>query len=383
VEAGSEEIRSLFDSGRFAEARRLAERRLHGVDLPKAIDAEVAGGKDPSPISDSVYWLARIQESEGDVVNAEINYQLLVRAHERHGSHTSLRLAQFRQSLGTLYLHQGSRSKARVLLEQSMVTLEGSGAANPPAVARVLSHLATIHADNGDLAAAMTQRARALTLLEAHFGAEHMELVPTLRDLGREYAHNGELRVAEVLLARAAAICEKADASATPHPYFPAVLESLAHVYEATGREQDADHAFNRAWVLTDRIHGPNSRPTGLCILAYANALAARGPEAAQMAKKLFKKALRLFKANSGKQHLDVAMAWHGLAHLHANLCRYDYADRYYRKSLSLYKSAGAGNSPMVLDALECLAGICNMAGQRRRARMYERRAAKLRGREA
>ena len=225
----------------------------------------------------------------------------------------------------------------------------------------------------------MLFRSRAVEMLRNSSGIDNALLASAHCGLGRLFMHLGDLDAAKQAAMYAVAVFGGGRNTEQLHSSYPRALEFLAEVYEAQGREADADHSMKRAWFTTKRIHGPQSRETGVCILCYAHMVADRGPESADVAEKLYVKAMRVLKAANGKKHLDVGMALQGLAHLYSNLYRLDEAQRCFRRALKIFSRYGNATVSVRRDVLDALAEIYAEMGRTRAAAKCKKMAADLR----
>jgi CHAT domain-containing protein/tetratricopeptide (TPR) repeat protein len=139
----------------------------------------------------------------------------------------------------------------------------------------------------------------------------------------------------------------------TSHPSYAVVLNGLAALYDAQGRNAEAEALYRRVLAIREQALGPNHPDVAATLndLASVYQLQAKYAEAEE----LYKRALAIREKALGASHPDVARTLHNLGSVYLAQGKYSDAEGLYKRSLSISEQALGPNHSDVAHTLNNL----------------------------
>jgi tetratricopeptide (TPR) repeat protein len=190
----------------------------------------------------------------------------------------------------------------------------------------------------------------------------------SLNTLACLYDAQGRFDEAEPLYSRSLAIEQKV--RGPEHPNIAALLDNLATLHHAQNHFVQAECYYRRALAVREKIGNVRDlAPTLYNLGVLYNDLRNAAAEP------LLKRSLTLREKALGPDHLDVAASLEGLAALHARQGRSTSAEPLYQWAVVILEKALGADHPEVARCLTKLVGVYNARGEFAKAEPFCRRA--------
>jgi tetratricopeptide (TPR) repeat protein len=183
------------------EIRSMAERALE--------IREKALGLEHSDVARSLFVLAIIYKSSGDLAKAEPLYQRALSIWKKTLGPDHPYLAEALIELADIYRYKGNYAKEELLEQHALVITEKAFGRDSSDFALSLYQLAGTYKDIGDYVKAESLYQQALAISEKTLGPKPQLIALLLSDLAFTYRYKGEYARAEELHERALAILER------------------------------------------------------------------------------------------------------------------------------------------------------------------------------
>lgn len=262
----SDQVRTLFNAGRFEEATPLADRAL-------AI-AEKAFGTKHYVVANVLNTLARLYRATGDYPRAESAHLRALAILEKLPGEQRPNIAAVLNDLGELYRTRRDYPRAESSFQRALGIYEKALGREHPYVATVLNNLAGLYVKKGDYVRAEPLYLRTLVILEK---VSHPAFATTLNNLAELYRQKGDYARAEPLYLRALADYEQAKAFGPEHPAITVPLSNLALLYEAKGDYARAEPLHLRALAIYEKAFGTEPKIAGNLLNHLGVLYAAKG----------------------------------------------------------------------------------------------------------
>jgi tetratricopeptide (TPR) repeat protein len=235
------------------------------------------------------------------------------------------------------------------------------------AVNRAFPH---VEFSNWPLCDRLLAQADACVDLINQWGFEFVEAARLLNQAGYYLNERGRYADAEHLYQRALAIREKV--LGPEHPDVATSLNNLAMLYKNQGRYAKAEPLYQRALAIREKALGPEHPDVAASLRGLALLYRDQGQYA--KAEPLYERALKIWKEALGPEHPDVALGLNGLAGLYKDLGQYAKAEPLYHRALAIREKALGPEHPFLAITLNGLAGLYVRQGQYAKAEaLYER----------
>jgi tetratricopeptide (TPR) repeat protein len=199
-----------------------------------------------------------------------------------------------------------------------------------------------------------------VAICEQYLGAAHGLTAAALIGLGVFYKYSGEFEQAEEAYQRARAILlpihgEEGAGMAL-------VYHNLGGLDHSRGRWTEGLVWAQKAWDITRRVHGADSRQATADAVAVAAMLDEMGPS--EESATIYLHALEVWRKIYGDEHYEVATTLHNLAALRRDLGDGGEAVRYFRQAYEMKKKLLGEASPDTALSAMCLAQLLGEAGE-------------------
>jgi CHAT domain-containing protein/Tfp pilus assembly protein PilF len=367
AQAAFDEARTLWDSGKYADAVARDEQAL-------ALREAVLGSAHPD-VARSLDQLGLHSLLQGKLVRAE---QLLQRAlviQEAAFGQNHPDIAQTLTHLATLHHRLELYERAEPLYARALAIREAAFGDNHLLVAESLHHLGTIYSTQGLPARAEPLFLRALAIREAALGKDHLEVARTLIYLALLDAGQGAFARNEALFQRALAIQEAA--LGKNHPEVADSLWGLAAFYQGQGLSARAEPLQLRSLGIREAVLGQNPPDVADSLLNLAHRYMMRGVFA--RAEPLFLRALAIQEAAVGKDHPLVAHTLYRLALSYQTQGLYGRAEPLLQRVLTIWEAVLGKSDLRVANSVVRLGNIYLAQGLYARAEPLLQRALAIR----
>ena len=339
-------IAKLYDAGKLAEAKSLAER---SVAVAKAqfgeADARYAAALDS---------VAMVESALNHLPDAEQLYRQALSVTEQALGAEHPVTALRARSLAFIRFRRGAFGDAETLLKRVISIREKSLGAQHIETALSVGELGSLYLTWRRYADAEQNYVQALALLEKTLGPDDRALEPMLINLGALRRDLGRYKDAEQPLERALRIVEKTFGA--EHPKTAGALGQLATVYTYQARYQDAEPLFKRALAIAEQTHGHNHPEVASRLGNLAYLYRAQGNLAA--AEPMFKEALAIQEQTLGADNPAIATTVNNLALLYKSQRRYADAEPLYKRAIAISEKAGEANNRDLAANLDNLAQL-------------------------
>ncbi len=391
--------KSLYDSGRNAEARPYFEQAL-------AILREVRGGEDPD-IAVCLGNLGELLRVTGDLEPARpcLEQALLIQRKVLGEEHPAT--AATYNNLGQLLRETGDLAAARSCLEQSLAIRRKVLGEEHPDTGIAYDNLGLLLSVTRDDAAARSNYERALAIFKKVLGEEHPDTAIAYENLGRLFRETGNPAAARPCLEQALAIRRKV--LGEQHPVTATSFHDLGTLLRDMKDYAAARPCLEQALAIRRKVLGEDHPSTAACLIKlgsllqtmedyasakpyYQDALAfcrkVRGeehPETASMLDLLSsllkdmgsyaaalpycEQALAVRRKMLGEEHPDTAASLHLLGSLHKGLGRYAEARADYEQALAIRRKVLGAEHLYMATCLNDLGGLLLEMGDYQGAR--------------
>jgi CHAT domain-containing protein/Tfp pilus assembly protein PilF len=314
----SAKVTELYNAGKFADARPLAERALEirqrklPADHPYVAEGlanlglilqeygeyataeayflralsidEKAFGPDHPFVAIDVNNLGNYYRERGDFVKAEPLYRRALAIQEKQTGAESAEAGIFVSNLATLYFDKGDYAQSEALFKRGLAIIEKAQGPDSPSAAISVNNLAMVYTSGTrEFAKAEPLYQRALAIFEKAAGPTGTQTAAALNNLGSLYEKMGDLGKAEPLYDRALAIYEKA--FGPEHQAVSRALNNLAGLYRTKGELAKAEAYLMRAIAIFEKAYGPRHPNVAVSESTLASVLLAKGDVAGAVAR--------------------------------------------------------------------------------------------------
>ncbi len=263
-----------------------------------------------------------------------------------------LTLAEYLNTLGILYDHQGNYSEAEPLYLQSLSILERQLGADHPNVADSLNNLAELYRSQGRYSETETLFVQSLEIRERKLGADHPSVATSLNGLAGLYRSQGKYSEAESLYVRSLSIRERQ--LGADHPNVANSLNDLAELYRAQGKYSEAEPLYLRSLSIIERQLGADHPDLAFSLNNLALLYYSQGKYSE--AEPLYLRSLSIRERQLGADHPSVANSLNNLAGLYKSQGKYSEAEPLYLRSLEIKERQLGADHPSVATSLLNLA---------------------------
>jgi CHAT domain-containing protein/Tfp pilus assembly protein PilF len=361
----SESVR-LIQSGKFGEARPLAERALE--------IREGALGSGHPDLATSLSGLGLLYSQGGDYIKAE---QLSLRALESWERAVGTERPEFAGALsnaGNVYYLKGDFVKAEQLFKRALEIRERTLGPEHSDVADSLNNLAIINSHKGDFVTAEQFDSRALEIRVKILGPEHPIVATSLNNLAIVHRNRGDLIKAEQLYERSLGIREKT--LGPNHPDVATTFSNLAVVHLQRGDLDKAELLNLRALEIREKVLGAEHPHVAASLNNLGEVYQLKGDYL--RAEPLQQRALKIREKAMGPVHPEVATSLNNLAVIQYQKGDLANAERLYDRVLSIMEKSLGPNHPEVAWSLSSVATVYAEKGDLARAVATQVRASEI-----
>ncbi|MBI5622159.1 MAG: tetratricopeptide repeat protein [Elusimicrobia bacterium] len=274
---------------------------------------------------------------------------------------------------GDRALHHGRFTEAEELLTAALRQAEALGPEDPSLI-EPLNVLGDLHAAQGRLTQAEPLFRRALAVTEKVHGAKSPQAAAGLVYLGELHSRQGKTVEARRDFERAM----KISAASGRKTELAARLNDLALLYEAEGRDDDAEAALKKSLSLTERALGKEHLTVAVRLTDLALLYQTRGRYAD--AEPLYLRALAI-KERTGSKELDTELA--NLALFYEAQERFAEAEVFYKRALSWTEETFGRTSRRLVPPLTSYASLLRRLKRSPEAERLETRSRSISSRPA
>jgi CHAT domain-containing protein/tetratricopeptide (TPR) repeat protein len=405
VPAGQDAIRIAFETGRFAEAERLAGAWLARV--------EATDGPDSLPVAQAIGWLVRAKLKNGKAAEPETvaMAERAVRLNERHVGRQSIDTAASIYNLANVHSQRGQFAAALRLHGDALAIRKAALAADHPAVAdsldeygfaliqlerfheaeqaladarrsrerrsddspialaRTLELIGLLHRSSGNFAAAVSPLDRALAIRREVL-PDHPDTVITLQIRGDVDLLMGDTLGAQRIWSSA---LQLAESTLRPdHPLVADLLRKLGFAEHSLGNLGQARQLRERALRIGERSLAPCDPLAVTLVNSVAASLHLDGDYLE--ARRRYEQARATTEKCVGTTTAAYATILSNEGDLAAMMGDLQEADRLHSRAIDIWSRGLGPDHPFVARGLDALAEDAASQGQRARARdLYER----------
>jgi CHAT domain-containing protein/tetratricopeptide (TPR) repeat protein len=348
----NQQVRKLYEQGRYNEAIPLAERAL-------AIRQQVLG-QEHLDVATSLNNLALLYSRQGRYSEAEPLYQQALQMRKKLLGDEHRLVATSLNNLAFLYSRQGRYSETEPLYQQALQMRKKLLGDEHPDVATSLNNLALLYSRQGRYSEAEPLYQQALQMRKKLLGDEHRLVATSLNNLAGLYESQGRYSEAEPLYQQALQMRKKL--LGDEHPLVVFSLNNLALLYSRQGRYSEAEPLYQQALQMSKKLLGDEHPDvaTSLNNLAFLYKSQGRYSEV----EPLYQQALQMRKKLLGDEHPDVATSLNNLALLYSRQGRYSEAEPLYQQALQMRKKLLGDEHPDVATSLNNLAFLYESQGR-------------------
>ena len=358
-----QKVGELYQAGKYAEARQVAEEAL-------AL-AEKALGPDHPNTAASLSWLSGMFHAMGDLPAARPLLERALAINEKALGPDHPNTITSLNNLAALLKAMGDLPAARPLFERALAINEKAFGPDHPGTATALINLGYVLQVMGNLPAARPLLERALSIREKALGADHPDSATALIELGYVLRAMGNLQAARPLLERALSIREKA--LGANHPDTGAGLNNLANVLKEMGDLPAARPLYERALAIAEKALGRDHADTATGLQCLGSLLQAMGD--LSVARPLLERSLAIREKAQGPDHPDTATGLNSLGSLLQAMGDLPAARPLYERALAIREKSLGPDHPNTASSLSDLAGLLQAMGNLPAARPLMERA--------
>jgi CHAT domain-containing protein/tetratricopeptide (TPR) repeat protein len=365
----TQQVVSLRNAGKYAEAMPLAERALALAE--KTAQLELPAEMKGPLVAGSLNVLGELKRAAGDYASAAALLQRALNITEQVKGPDEPTLAAPLNNLATLYYETGDYDKSEPLFRRALTILEKAKGPDDPATANALNNLALLYDAKNDYAQEERLLQRALAIRERALGPDHPDTAVTRSNLGVLYDTLGDPTRAETYYRRALASLEKS--KGPDHPDTATALNNLASLYRHRGDYPQAEQFYQRALAINERALGPNHPTLASALDNVAQLYFLKGDTA--RAETFYRRALAIRERALGAEHPDVAESLGNLAFVYQERGDYAQAEQLDERARAILEKKFGPEHSTVATTLNNLAAVYRSAGQFDRALPLAQRA--------
>jgi CHAT domain-containing protein/Tfp pilus assembly protein PilF len=239
----------------------------------------------------------------------------------------------------------------------------------------LLNGLAGIHDEMGSYEAAVTNYIAALDAFEQSGQFASLNTVLTLNSLALVYEKTGRLPDAEETYNEALLILRKLPGD--NEDIFQAIFNNLGGTYYLLGKYEESDKELEKGLLIAEEIYGKDSDP-------YAISLSSQGDsyffqKRFDEAEAKFKEAHDIFLESQGEDSYDAALMTYNLARVYREKRQFDKALEYNKRATEKLKNIIGDEDDEYVRSLMNLGNIYNTIHQFDEASKYYNQALKIR----
>jgi serine/threonine protein kinase/Tfp pilus assembly protein PilF len=276
-------------------------------------------------------------------------------------------------NVGWMRERQGRLEEAKDAFSEAREIYDTMGG-SPIKRARTLDALGTISYWNGEYVEAADYHRRALAILEPVVGPLHVDSAHARANLGNALAALEHFEEGEESLTQALADHEAG--YGTAHPTVAADHNSLAVLYERSGRYHEALSHHRAALSIYRSLHG-NDHPDVALVLNNIGS-AYYSMHEYDLAQRHLVQALAIWEATLGPRHHDIAMVHYNLGGISGDLGDHERAKAEYRLALDIWEELLGPQHPSVAGVVEAIGNECLRQDRPAEARPYYERALEI-----
>ena len=319
----------------FGVNRAQLARALAGERNEARQEAETA--RHVTSFLQDVFRLADPEEHGGAVSAREILDGAVERMGEASHDRPEVRAALL-DTIGDIYRHLGSYSRAEPLLEEALLLRRAGLGENHVDTARSLVHLGQLRTDESRYTEAQELFRSAVSVRERLLGADHVDVAEALTGLGVVLRREGKRAEAESVLRRALSVQE---AALPDGPEVAETLDRLAEVLDDKGELPQAEALARRALEISRRR--PGEHADSARYLGRLGAILRREDEL-EAAEPPLREALAIRLGIFGHEHPLVALNLNNLANVFRDRGQYATAEPLYMESIDIYQRVVGGD---------------------------------------
>jgi tetratricopeptide (TPR) repeat protein len=346
AEALDDEVRRLYQAGKYAEAVPVARRALES--------REQALGPEHPATALSLNNLGVLLQAMGDLAGALPYYEHALSIDEKTLGPQHPQTARSLNNLGGLLQATGDLAGALPYYERALAIHEKVLGSEHPDTATSYNNLGSLLQATGDLAGALPYYERALTIHEKVLGPEHPETATSLNNLGSLLQATGDLAGALPYYERAVAIHEKV--LGPEHPDTATSLNNLGGLLQATGDLAGARRYYERALAIDEKALGPLHPQTAVSLSNLGALQQAMGDLVG--ARSYYERALAIDEEVLGPEHPATARNLDDLGGLLVAMNDPESARTYYERALAIREEVLGPEHPETAQSLENLGAL-------------------------
>lgn len=406
----AQQIRSLIDAGRYADAEREAERTfgwpasrtLTSLEIDSGdvlADALVLNGRGAEPrtrqlgeqllagraalvphderaLAISHRRLAAILFETGEYQQAMPHATEALSLLERARANSS-DVADALDDLARILTRTGEYDRALPICDRAVLLREASQSEAIDGITRTLVVRGDLLLQKGEYPRARQDLARALELLEKSRPI-HPETARALTLVGEEARREGFPVRANEILSRAVSMTKAT--LRIGHPALASSLGSLAAALVDLGDFTRARMLLEEAQTIAEDSFGPDHPAVAVQLNDRAATLYLQGEYAS--ARPLYERAMRIYERRFGPDYVGVTTAVYNLALLNSDLGDQQEARRYYQRAIETWSRTLGPQHTVVAFALSAYASFLARQGLFKEAQGFYQRALTIRERE-
>jgi tetratricopeptide (TPR) repeat protein len=330
--AWTELVRSATKQGRFADARRWAERA--GAAVARL-------GDDPRAEARLINELGSLEYYDGHHAAAVEQYQRALELRRAALGPDHPDVAATLGNLGNALFGAKRSDEAIAALEQALALREALLGPDHPDVATALNNLGVVDKNLGRVDKALAAYRRAREIWTRALGPDHPAILPVLLNLGALEHTRGEFLVAIALFEEALAAARVLPEDS---PLRSSAAYNLTAVYLHRGDTDRAEALLRSELARLERIYGADDLHVAevIALLGSVDALRERW----DAARAWVTRAVELFERRLGPRHSQVGQQLAALALIEVELGRLADAEAHARRALEIGEATSAADDP-------------------------------------
>jgi tetratricopeptide (TPR) repeat protein/DNA-binding transcriptional regulator YiaG len=194
----------------------------------------------------------------------------------------------------------------------------------------------------------------------------HPDVVQSLSSLAELYFAQGKYQEAEHVTGEALRICEQAPGLGPIHPTTLENLNNLGVIYRMQGKYVQAESLFQQALTIREKTLGLKNPDTAISLNTLASLYRIQGKY--QKAEALFRRALEIDEQVLGLKHPNTLVCVNNLAVLYRTQEKYQEAEQFFLRVITTFNEIRGPKHPDTVSALNNLAVTYSKQGKYKQA---------------
>jgi tetratricopeptide (TPR) repeat protein len=317
---------------------------------------EASLGPDHPSVADAYYDYARFVLLLWATESVRPPIERAIEIQERSAPEDHAQMAGMLNLLAYVLAAVGDVYQAGAIVDRAFTEQTKAGWDNHPDMAPGLHARGILHGRGGDLERARELHLQAVELRKKWLGPDHPFLAQSLADLGTNL---GNLRRYEEALAAVREATRIKEVTFGPYHYRVAIaIKEVGRLLGKLGRREEAAVEYERALVVLEASVGPENPNVASVLTDLAGLYLDEDPE---RSRSYDERALRIWEAVYGSEHMDVAKGYSNLGTAVDRLGRNEEAEQHYEQAVSIAEKI---RGPVHKDVAFYLGNLARVRGE-------------------